>query len=280
MHPEALSPHSTCRAFRSASPLLFPVRPSPVDPPQRLIQRVYLVHLVNPPHGPVAVNPHRPPMTVRAQSDRREVPALFDVVRLHDPARTADRTARFLHPSHVGRLGAGDCLGVFRSHAAISLGSNPRASQTFSHHCTGFVCVGSYSHGWSPIANASVIASVHWAFVKSRLDPPSITKPGAPSPRSIPGSSRQPKIVPAMKCLQSSLLNRNPCHFMQRDRSPHAALNRRRWSSLSISCQVSVMRSTSPGLRVLHPAAGDVEILGFALDADKAPPSVDAGHAR
>src|SRR5690606_2396666 len=118
MHPEALSPHSTCRAFRSASPLLFPVRPSPVDPPQRLIQRVDLVHLVDPPHGPVAVNPHRPPMTVRAQADRREVPALFDVVGLHDPARPADRTARFLHPSHVGRLGAGDCLGVLRSHAA------------------------------------------------------------------------------------------------------------------------------------------------------------------
>src|SRR5690606_30931507 len=123
------------------------------------------------------------------------------------------------------------------AHAAISAGLNPRASQTFSHHCTGFVCVGSYSQGWSPIANASVIASVHWAFVKSRLDPPSITKPGAPSPRSIPGSSRQPKIVPAMKCRQSSLLSRNPCHVMQRDRSPHAALNRRRWSSLSISCQ-------------------------------------------
>src|SRR5690606_21533103 len=127
------------------------------------------------------------------------------------------------------------------SHAAISLGSNPRASQTFSHHCTGFVCVGSYSQGWSPIANASVIASVHCVFVKSRLDPPSITKPGAPSPRSIPGSSRQPKIVPAMKCLQSSLLSRNPCHFMQRDRSSYAALNSRRWSSLSISCQGSAI---------------------------------------
>src|SRR5690606_23820495 len=143
---------------------------------------------------------------------------------------------------HLGEM---DLECPFVHHDAISLGSKPRASKTLSHHCTGFVCVGSYSHGWSPIANASVIASVHWAFVKSRLDPPSITKPGAPSPRSIPGSSRQPKIVPAMKCLQSSLLSRNPCHVMQRDRSPHAALNRRRCSSLSISCQGSVIRSTS-----------------------------------
>src|SRR5690606_40234325 len=94
MHPEALSPHSTCRAFRSASPLLFPVRPSPVDPPQRLIQRIDLVHLVNPPHGPVAVNPHRPPMTVRAQSDRREVPALFYLVCLNDSSATSFHTAR------------------------------------------------------------------------------------------------------------------------------------------------------------------------------------------
>src|SRR5690606_21246363 len=103
------------------------------------------------------------------------------------------------------------------------------------------------------------------------------TKPGAPSPRSIPGSIRQPKIVPAMKCRQSSLLSRNPCHFMQRDRSPHAALNRRRWSSLSISCQGSVMRSTSPGLRVLDAAAGGCEVPGFALDADEAP-ALKEGH--
>src|SRR5690606_1974266 len=135
--------------------------------------------------------------------------------------------------------GVGVELVVVGGHAAISLGSKPRARQTFSHHCTGFVCVGSYSHGWSPIANASVIASVHCASVKSRRAPPCLTKPGAPSPRSSPGSSRQPTTVPAMKCLQSSLLRRNPCHFMQRDRSPHAALNRRRWSSLSISCQGS-----------------------------------------
>src|SRR5690606_13969187 len=89
---------------------------SSVNPPQRIIQRVVLVHLVNPPHGFIAVPAHRPTVAVVAQADGCEVVALLRVVRLHDPARTANRAARFLHPGHVGKLGAGDSTAVLRPH--------------------------------------------------------------------------------------------------------------------------------------------------------------------
>lgn len=90
---------------------------SSVDASKCFVECLQFVHLVNPPHGLVAVYSHRSAMAVGAQTYGRKMAALLDVVRLDNPASAAHRAAGFLDSAHMGGFGGGDSRGVFRPHA-------------------------------------------------------------------------------------------------------------------------------------------------------------------